>query len=599
MVFSAMVILVWGSINGQQLPDKKRTADKLYKAGNYALAIPLYKSLINGLDINNPNVPVENIYILADCYRLIKSYTDAEYWFQITAKNYNCPNIAHFYFGESLQHEGKYQEAKEQFNLFVTSSPEDASLKSSKIESCNKSLKLKNLSSPYVVKNVKELNSSLSDFGLIQSHNDFYFVSNRPITAAAGLGKLKDSLYGWTNQPYWHLYRAQLVKEKGFVNPEILNKTINSKYHTGPAALNIHGDVMFFTQANAQKRHEDKSGNGVSFKESVNNNQILVSIKLDGEWQKPIPCYFNDANTYSVEHPALSKDEKQLYFASDMPGGKGGLDLYSVEILGGGMYGQPKNLGDSVNSAGDEVFPTIAPDGSLYYSSNGKIGYGGLDIFHTSFENNHWKTPINLNKPINSNKDDFFLVYTDQDKNQGYFSSNRDGGLGEDDIYSFQGFFPKPKVDSTKSSAYLFLKKTNPKILDSIVRFFKSDTQKGWVGKNLTLQCIQYQIGKAEIKKTSLPILNEIAEILNKNTFQRLLIKGFTDNLGTPSKNLLLSAARSNNIRDYLISRGVDPNRLVAKGFGSFVPIFKCPEGLPCTEKQNEANRRTEFTLIL
>jgi len=599
-IFCFFLILFQGIFlqsRGQQLPDRKKNADRLYKTGNYALAIPIYKSLLHNVDLNNPNNPVDNILLLADCYRQIRDYDNAEYWYHQTVMNYNAPNMSHFFYGESLQYNGKYREAKIQFVLYAPHTRQDTDLKNLKIESCNQALRLNYTPKFINVKNVKELNSKFSDFGLTINQNDIYFVSNRSSVAAPGENKKKDSLYGWTNEPFWHLYKSTLDKNKGFGKQEMLNATINSKYHTGPAVLNKKGDVMFFTQANAEKRHDYSGNTALHFKEPTFNNEIFVSVKVGGEWQKPIPCYFNNVSSYSVEHPALSKDEKTLYFASDMPGGKGGMDLYSVDILGGGMFGIPKNLGDSINTAGDEVFPTVDHDGTLYYSSNGKIGFGGLDIFESTYKNNHWTNAVNLGRPINSNKDDFYISFSDDGKKNGYFSSNRDGGIGEDDIYSFTEGAQDNIPDSLKSS-FVYLKRTNPKVLDTLVKFFKPDSSDRWVGKNLVLFSIQYQTGKSGIIHASLPILNQIADFLKKSNRQRLLIKGFTDNKGTASKNIILSAARANNVRDYLISQGVDPNRLEAQGFGSSQPIFKCPD-TGCTELQNQANRRTEFTLIL
>lgn len=597
LFFCLFFQILGNTVWGQQLPDRKKNADRLYKTGNYALAIPIYKGLLRNVDLDNPNNPVDNILLLADCYREIRNYDQAEYWYHQTVSNYNAPNLAHFFYGESLQYNGKYHEAKVQFLLYKPRNRQDSDLRTMKIESCNKALQLNFVPRSVNIKNVKELNTLLSDFGMTRAGDNYYFVSNRKVQNNPGEPRNKDSLYGWTNEPFWHLYRTQLDKNHNFLTPEILNATINSKYHTGPAVLNKKGDVMFFTQANAEKRHETSNNTTLNFKEPTYNNQIFVSIKINGEWQKPIPCYFNNVRSYSVEHPALSHDEKTLYFASDMPGGKGGMDIYSVDILGGGMFGVPRNLGDSINSGGDEVFPTVSPDGILYFSSNGKIGFGGLDLFESHYTNHHWTQARNLGKPINSNRDDFYILYNDETKKTGYFSSNRDGGLGEDDIYSFQELKPEVVQDSLKSS-YVYLKKNNPSVLDTLVKFFKPDSSQKWVGKSLKLFSIQYQTGKSGIIKSSLPILNQIADFMKRNGNQRLLIKGFTDNVGTSSRNILLSAARANNVRDYLILQGVDPNRLEAEGFGSTMPIYPCPDS-GCTELENQANRRTEFKLIL
>ena len=586
-------------VNSQQLPDRKKNADRLYYSGNYGLAIPIYKALLIKQDLDNPYLPAENINFLADCYRLTKRYNEAEHWYRAAIMNLRSPNLAHFYYGESLQLNGKYKEAMAQFLVFKPKNNQDSILKSIKIESCQKSLSLKSIRSHYQVKNLKEINSKLSDFGIIENHGDFIFVSNRGVKNISGSRKSNDSIYGWTNEPFWRLYSTRLSNHNSFEKPELLSKTINSKYHTGPAVLNQKGDVIFFTQSNAQRGKQKINSGSLHFKENISNNQILVSVKENETWQKPISCTFNNVNSYSVEHPALSKDEKILYFSSNMPGGKGGMDLYSVDILGGGMFGIPKNLGDSINSPGDEVFPTVSKDGSLYYSSNGKVGFGGLDIFHGVQKSGKWSKSINLGKPINSDKDDFIMIFIDSSGHKGFFSSNRDGGMGEDDIYSFSESSHQSELDSLSKLSYTYLRKTNPKILDTLHFFFKIDSNNSWVGKKMILHSLYYQIGKATIKTPSLAILNQIAVYLSKNEKLRLLISGFTDNKGLPSKNLLLSAARANNIRDYLISKGVDPNRLEAEGFGSTMPLVRCPVHEMCTQKQNQLNRRTEFVLVL
>ncbi len=584
------------TLKGQQLPDRKKRADALYKSGSYALAIPIYRSLIKLKGDMVVSGSVENVNLLADCFRETKSYIESEYWYSLTIAMENAPSMAHYHYGEALQHNGKYKEAKEQFLNFNPSNEQEEYFKRSKITSCDKSLGLSKNSFSYEVKDIRELNSKFSDFGFIVNHNDFFFVSNRSASYTRTLGKNKDSLYSWTNEPFWHIFECHPDKQSNFTVPEILGNTINSKYHTGPAVLNKEGDIMFFTQANAKKFRENISKAGNQYPISSNNNQIFVSIKLDGQWQKPLLCSFNHLSKYSCEHPALSQDEKTLYFASDMPGGKGGMDLYSVDILGGGLFSVPKNLGDSINSPGDEVFPTVGPDGNLYFSSDGRIGYGGLDIFRTSLKNNHWTAPFNMGKPINSDKDDFFMEFTNNENTDGFLSSNRDGGMGEDDIYSVHGISSNFFMD-TNLSSYKYLKKNNPSCIDSLKKFLKIDASNGWKGRNLISYDLSYLPGNSDLKKSTTPFLNLLIDFMLKNEKVRISIQGFAEFNGSASKSLLLSASRASKIKDYFLSYGIDPSRVLTEGMGNKSLKLPCSSTINCADKQRIGYQKTIFTL--
>ena len=263
-----------------------------------------------------------------------------------------------------------------------------------------------------------ESNSKQQDFGLVFYKDKVVFTSSRPRSTG-----VKRS-YNRNGLPFLDIYEAEEEGNK-LIEIKPLSKDVNGKYHEGPVTFNAAGDLMIFTR----NRYD-------TIAEGVKVVLELWSSKLvDGKWQEPVSLPFNKPN-YSFAHPSLSSDGKWLFFASNMPGGYGGVDIYKCEINPDGSYKEPINMGQKVNSEGNEMFPVIHPDNDLlFYSSDGKYGIGGLDIFAVEINSFYVSGRVrNLGAPLNSPKDDFFLTL-DKDKKTGYFSSNREGGKGSDDIY--------------------------------------------------------------------------------------------------------------------------------------------------------------------
>ena len=278
----------------------------------------------------------------------------------------------------------------------------------------------------FEIENVS-INSSFTDFGAAFYAEFVVFASSRDRLL------FRKNVHEWNEEPFLDLYRARIDTTNGEL-PDIqkFDDRLNSKFHESTPVFTKDGTTVYFTRNNYDDR---RYGND---KEGTNKLKIYRAFKnTQGNWTTPQSLSFN-SDEYSTAHPTLSIDEKTLYFSSDMPGGMGQSDLYSVTVNADGSFGEPQNLGDRINTEGKETFPFISKSGDLYFASNGHSGLGGLDIFVTHIEPTTEEEAliVNIGKPVNSPKDDFAFI-VDEESRRGYFSSNRDGGRGRDDIYSF------------------------------------------------------------------------------------------------------------------------------------------------------------------
>ena len=267
------------------------------------------------------------------------------------------------------------------------------------------------------------MNSPMSDFSPI-----FYQKDQMVFSSSRDSSFLVSRKYKWNNQPYLDLYIGKRDSmERDVENVKKLSPAINTKYHEASASFSPDGQTVYFTRNNYKKKlRRDDDG--------VNHLTLFRSVKENGKWSRPKELPFNSKN-YSTGHPAVSPDGKKLYFVSDMPGGLGGTDIYVVDIYEDGEYSKPRNLGTAVNSRRKEMFPYVSGN-ALYFSSNRSDGYGGLDVYQSNYRYGEFDLAVNLGEPINSRRDDFSFII-DEEKKSGYFASNRPGGKGSDDIYSF------------------------------------------------------------------------------------------------------------------------------------------------------------------
>lgn len=393
---------------------QSKRSDKLIATQNYPEAIKVLTVKAR----KNPPLLLQ----LADCQQKIRDYEAAELTFKKYFELEKTPSsVAHLQYAQVLLINKKYAEAKDQLEQYQVKKPND--LKSARLlKACDDVNVWYNLPQKYFVKNQLDMNSPFSDFCAVEYKNDVVFVSERSEDIVGG------NAFAWTKNPYTGILLAKAKKRNDttIYKPSGLfsNKFVGD-YNTGPVTFNKDYNEIYFNRV----------------QNLTNKRNRIVTAKIysaqyeNGRWrnEKSFPA---NNDTYSIIHPTVTPNGKRIYFASDMSGGYGGYDIYYADRIGADDWSIPKNLGAEVNSAFNDVFPHITSNGTLYFSSNGLGGYGGLDVFATTQALGKWATPINQKAPLNSSYDDFGITFKG-DGLSGYFSSNRANGKGSDDIYSF------------------------------------------------------------------------------------------------------------------------------------------------------------------
>ena len=494
-----------------------------------------------------------------------------------------------------------------------------------------------------------EFNTELSDFGTTEYENGIVFASAR------GGGRK----YRWNEQPYLDLYSVEKTENGSFGEVKEIEGKVNTKYHESSAIFSPNGKYMFFTRNNffKLKYKEDESG--------INRLQLYrATLSEDGTWDEIHKIHFNSQD-YSVAHPALNLTGSKLYFASDMPGTYGQSDIFVVDVNDDGTLGTPENLGSAINTEGQESFPFVNTSGDLYFSSNGYPGLGGFDVFKSKELDQKVKAgsnrnfPIeNIGEPVNSPFDDFGY-YENLVTKRVYFSSNREGGKGSDDIYTFEITECKQLVAGTVQD-----KLTDELIPDATVILFdgegnelerktvgedasfefnigckmeyivrgeketytsdekrfttpsrkqelklqlllEKDEQKiepcDDLAKVLDIPIIYFDFDKFNIRYDAEIELQKVLAVLNKYPTMNIDIRSHTDCRGTAVYNERLSDNRAKSTRQYLIDKGIASERLTAKGYGESRLVNDCgcePTNVySCSEAEHQLNRRSEFII--
>lgn len=393
-------------------------ADKYYESFQYTRAIPLYlKKARKG--------NVEAMSKLADCLRQTRNYIMAETWYRKAIQAGASDKNINYHFGEVLKNNGRLDEAKEQFQLYLADNPGDRKAQNL-LQSCDV-IKEWNQKPPlYTANNLKALNTPFSEFSTVDFKAGLVFVSDR------GRDLLEDNTYGWTKRPFYSVYYTEKKagNENEYQTPVNFSRRINTDYHNGPVSFNKDQNFVAFTRV-------DLDEDTVEGKD-INRPKLYFAYIKDKVTQ--IERFPYNSQKYSTAHGSLTQDGSTLYFASDMPGGYGGMDIYMCK-KNGDVWDKPVNLGPEFNTNGTEVFPFVDVNGSLYFSSDGLIGYGGLDVFLAERINNVLTAPVNLYAPVNSPYDDFGIYFSKPGR-EGYVTSNRPGGIGDDDMYSISSTMP-------------------------------------------------------------------------------------------------------------------------------------------------------------
>ncbi len=408
LIFSALSLL------GQEGRIKK--ADKLYNKLAYAQAVEYYNSILKQ-GVDSSRVAKQ----MADSYYQMRDPENAQKWYAVVIKNSPAPKD-YLRYAEVLKGTGNYKTASKYMAKYNELDATD-SRAAAHVKNQDYFEKLTVPSDRFTLRN-EENNSNQADFSPIYyGEKKVVFISNRNLL---GVGIKRN--HKWNNEPFLNLFTATVGEEGRLETILPFSEKVNTRFHEGPAAFSKDLKTMYFTRNNYVNNKKNKSS------DNIVKLKLLMSQKMDMGWSDPVEFPYN-SDEYSVGHPALSDDGKTLYFVSDMPGGYGGTDLWKSEMVSG-SWAKPVNLGDRINSEGNEMFPFIHSDGTLYFSSDGLLGLGGLDVFEARAGAKGFAAPENLAAPLNSNKDDFgFTVNTD--KTQGYVSSNRENGKGDDDIYHF------------------------------------------------------------------------------------------------------------------------------------------------------------------
>jgi len=493
----------------------------------------------------------------------------------------------------------------------------------------------------YTVK-IKNLgiNSPYSDFSPM-----FHNGSDIVYSSAKDSSILTTRKYRWTNQPFLDLYVSKRKNEEGDLSsPKKFSKNINTKYHEASLAFSPDQKTIYFTRNNYGKRlRRGKNG--------INHLKIYQSRFVGGEWTKAEELPFNSED-YSTGHPAVSKDGTKMYFVSDRPGGFGETDIYMVDIYENGTFSEPQNLGRTINTEAKEMFPYIT-ENVLYFSSNRPLGFGGLDVYKSEGADGQFSVGVNLGQPINSNRDDFSYIINDKGV-QGYFASNRKGGKGDDDIYSFAYTLNSNTISGSVadlttrqpiSNATISLTGKDGSILNTTVadstgnytfKYLNPTTdyrvvakKEGYLADSLSVRTkdnehvsveqllkklkeetpivevfepkdVLFNFDSFEITSKSAHELDKLVTVLMDNKELSLKIASHTDAIGPKAYNKYLSEKRAKSTKAYLIAQGVDESRIIsAIGYGEERLLNDyCSDGHPCAPAQHHLNRRSEFILI-
>ena len=417
LLFSISFILYTTICNAQDEPLHVKQANKAYYNKAFNDAIPLYL-----YSIKKDSSFHESTLNLADCYRLTNDPVNAEIWYKKVVQLKESEPVHQLYLGEALMENKKYDEAKKWLELYSKNSADD-SRGYEDLQSLKQLNKLFKDSSYVKVKKIN-INSTESDFSPVPYKEGIIFTSARKHSV------LIERTQAWTGKNFFSIYYAAAKDSVSFYKPKLFAPEIQTKYNNGPLCISKDLSTIYFTRNNPEGNSSDK----------IIKLEIYASqIKGDGEhWNEILVPFRWNSNTYNCAHPALSPDGTKLYFTSDMKSGFGGMDLYVCKKEGD-TWGEPENLGATINTQGNEVFPYIGENGTLYFSSDGHGGLGGLDLFSSSPTELGYSIPENMGAPMNSNSDDFGITIANK---KGYFSSNRGHKGIDDDIYQFVNLKP-------------------------------------------------------------------------------------------------------------------------------------------------------------
>jgi len=641
-----IIILFFVTITFMSYGQRKYFADRYFDEFAYVKSAELYESLYQKGDST-----AFVISRIADSYYNHSEYKKAEPWYDMLVKNEEDVSPEYlFKYAQTLKSNGKVDES-DKWMLKIRDVEQFDSRPKELVANEDYFSEYTNKSTVFLNVHNISTNTEYSDFGGFIYDDKLFFASAKPLNIK------KERIYRWNNQPFLNVYEAkQQAVKNNILDVEASNKftEVNSIYHESNVIFTKDGNTAYFTRDNYDgKKVRSDSERTVRLK-------IYRSELIDGKWKNLTELPFNN-DEYSVGHPALSPDESILYFASDMPGGLGATDIYKVSVTNHETYGEPINLGKTINTEGKEMFPYVDQNNTLYFSSNGQLGLGALDVFESKIQGDQFTKPNNLGTPINSPMDDFAFVINEELTN-GYFSSNREGGKGDDDIYSFiisichesiEGVVTDVKTNDPIESATVQLIDTSGKVLaerttkadgkysfgdlfcetDFTVVATKQDYRqdqkdvatlaidKKVIEANLQLESliqapvatatealpqivirpIYFDFDKYNIREDARYELEHIVDVMRNHPNMVIKIESHTDSRATKAYNRVLSDNRAKSTRNYLISRGIASNRIEsAIGYGEDRLLNHCDDAnmKKCSEEEHQLNRRSYFYIV-
>ncbi len=597
-VFGILLFFLFLPLTLQAQKHKVERAYAAYEAGSYTEALDLFKSAYS--KSRDKQIKSDMVFMVSECYRLTNDPKNGELWYKKAARSSFPRPEAQYWLAECIKKNGRYQQAIEEFMKYRQLVPGDPRTEQ-QIRSCELALEWLDDPEAYKVEEIKEINSREADFSPAFVRDDFgmvYFTSSRD--EAQG-----NKSNGATGQNFTDIFETRLDK-KGKWSTPVPAEYLNSEFEDGAPSISSDYREIYFTRCEVGKR--EKKGCA-----------IMYSVREGVSWAVPTKLDLV-ADTIVAAHPAISPDGLTLYFVSDMPGGFGGKDIYRVTRANKGQgWSRPENLGQDINTKGNELFPFVRENGALYFASDGRVGMGGLDIFcATPQAAGRWVVQ-NMKSPINSNADDFGIAF-ENGAEKGIFSSTRKG-RGDDDLYSFE--LPPLRFSIT---GLVKDEKTGQPVTGALVQLIASDganmqtevgaggefkfnlnpnvdyiflaSKKGYLNgkekettrgqdksreflttilltafdKPIELPNILYDFGKWDLRPESMVSLDRLVETLNDNPNITIELMSHTDSRDTEEYNLDLSQKRAQSVVDYLVAKGIARDRLTARGYGESEP---------------------------
>jgi outer membrane protein OmpA-like peptidoglycan-associated protein len=633
------LIISFFSFSSYSQQKKIVSADKNYDNYAYIDAIKTYER------IAEKGYKSEDLFKkLGNSFYFNSEFKKAAKWYgELFAMNMEVEPEYYYRYAQSLKSTGDEVKAYHILDLFNQKAKNDTRGKLYK-EDENYMNQIKANSGRYKIEDAG-INSKYSDYGTAFYQNKIVFASARDT------GTLGQRKHKWTGEYFTNLYESDIDENFNSSAPKKFKSKINSKFHESTPIFTKDGKTVYFTRNNYINAKKGKDGNKVTL------IKIYKATLENKDWIniKELPF---DSNNYSTAHPALSPDEKTLYFASDMPGTFGQSDIYKVSINSDGEFGSPVNLGQSINTEGKETFPFVTDENEFYFASDGHPGLGGLDVFVGKISKNGINDIQNVGAEINSPQDDFAFVI-DTKSQRGFFTSNKDGGQGSDDIYKFletrkltcdqelYGLITDMATGEILSNTKLTLYDSQFNVIGTTesdqygnytftvecsktyyVRAEKEKyttkeqsattlKEKGKTNLSIALEksgctvvigddlakcfgikVIYFDLDKSNIRSEAALDLEKILDALIQYPDMKIDIRSHTDSRASAKYNEALSDRRAKSTIKWLVQNGIDQSRLSGKGYGETQLINGCSDGVQCTEEEHQANRRSEFIII-